>query len=30
MGRVQAGLHELGEGNAPMLLNESSDLLVNR
>lgn len=30
MGRVQAGLHELGEGNALMLLNESSDLLVNR
>jgi len=30
MGRVQAGLHELGECNTPMLLNESSDLLVNR
>jgi hypothetical protein len=30
MGRVQAILHELGEGNAPMLLNELSDLLVNR
>jgi hypothetical protein len=30
MGRVQAGLHELGEGNAPMLVNEISDLLVNR
>jgi hypothetical protein len=30
MGRVQAGLHKLGEGNAPMLLNEISDFLVNR
>jgi hypothetical protein len=30
MGRVQAGLHELGEGNAPVLVNESFDLLVNR
>jgi hypothetical protein len=30
MGRVQADLHELGEGNAPMLVNEISDLLVNR
>ena len=30
MGRVQTGLHELGECNAPMLVNESSDLLVNR
>src|SRR5262249_54454799 len=30
MGRVQASLHELSEGNAPMLLNEISDLLVNR
>jgi hypothetical protein len=29
-GRVQAGLHELGECNAPMLVNELSDLLVNR
>jgi hypothetical protein len=28
--RVQAGLHELGECNTPMLLNEISDLLVNR
>src|SRR5262245_21767197 len=28
-GRVQAGLHELGEGNAPMLVNERSDLLLN-
>jgi hypothetical protein len=30
MGRVQAGLHELGEGHAPMLVNARSDLLVNR
>jgi hypothetical protein len=30
MGRVQAGLHEPGEGHASMLLNESSDLLINR
>ena len=30
MGRVQAGLHELGEGHAPMLVNASSDLLLNR
>jgi hypothetical protein len=30
MGRVQADLHELGECNAPMLVNELSDLLVNR
>jgi hypothetical protein len=29
-GRVQAGLHELGECNSPILLNEISDLLVNR
>jgi hypothetical protein len=30
MGRVQAGLHELGKCNSPMLLNEISDFLVNR
>jgi hypothetical protein len=29
-GRVQAGLHELGECHASILLNEISDLLVNR
>jgi len=28
--RVQAGLHEPGERNSPMLLNESPDLLVDR
>jgi hypothetical protein len=28
--RVQAGLHELGECNSPMLLNQIPDLLVNR
>jgi hypothetical protein len=30
MGRVQAGLHELGEGHASVLVNEISDFLVNR
>jgi hypothetical protein len=30
MGRVQAGLHELSEGNAPMLVNERPDFLFNR
>jgi hypothetical protein len=30
MGRVQAGVHELGEGHSPMFVNEVSDLLVNR
>jgi hypothetical protein len=29
-GRVQAGVHELGEGNSPMLVNEVFDFLVNR
>jgi hypothetical protein len=29
-GRIQAGLHELGKGNTPMLVNEISDFLVNR
>jgi hypothetical protein len=29
-GRVQADLHELGEGNAPMRLNELPNLLVKR
>ena len=28
--RVQTGLHELGECNSPMLLNEIPDFLVNR
>ncbi len=29
-GRVQAGLHELGECDPPFLLDQISDLLVNR
>jgi hypothetical protein len=29
-GRVQASLHELGEGNTPLLVNKIFDLLVNR
>src|SRR5688572_20157967 len=28
--RVQTGLHELGEGDSPMLLNEVPDLPLNR
>jgi len=30
MRRVQAGLHELGEGHAPSLLHKIADRLVNR
>ena len=29
-GRVQAGLHELSECDSPILLNQISDLPVNR